>query len=381
MIHAPQDSLKLGSYFSDLSLYLRTESQCQDINTFGTLLEQSLTELQSVYATVGRSLHRITTANSEESNEKAEAKVHLPTRIESSNLKRCIETHYTHSLTSVAAIKNNERSISSSSPPVNKHTKEITYSEDMSLDQTELKLRSGELSECKREMEQFLGKDFDFNLLKFQKAKTNNDHILIAAGSIALLPFFEKLNPAASLATFHTVVSNFLTAIAERYLPNSYHNSIHGAQVLHFSMYFMRNFTATRINQIQLSTALDSNVKSQHSKPTIDPNVTMEGCLGAPQHCFIESFESIELFALYVASICHDVGHFGRTSSFCTKSNHIISRMYNDRSILENYHCSITFMVMSGEDHPCLGEGFSKPKNCNVMDLLRRNEVNLAVCI
>ncbi|ETW46162.1 hypothetical protein PFMALIP_05772, partial [Plasmodium falciparum MaliPS096_E11] len=69
-----------------------------------------------------------------------------------------------------------------------------------------------------------------------------------------------------------------------------------------------------------------------------------------------------ELGALFVASLGHDIGHFGRTNIFLKNCCNFLSIIYNDKSILENYHCSYLFNILlkdennifKNEDPKCL---------------------------
>jgi hypothetical protein len=53
-----------------------------------------------------------------------------------------------------------------------------------------------------------------------------------------------------------------------------------------------------------------------------------------------------KLFALFIASLVHDIDHPGNTNLFeiNTKSN--LALKYNDYSVLENHHCSVAFLLM-----------------------------------
>lgn len=48
-----------------------------------------------------------------------------------------------------------------------------------------------------------------------------------------------------------------------------------------------------------------------------------------------------------LAAVAHDVGHPGKTNAFLQNSYHPLSIIYNDASILENFHTSLLFRIMS----------------------------------
>ncbi|GAB68306.1 3',5'-cyclic-nucleotide phosphodiesterase [Plasmodium cynomolgi strain B] len=108
-------------------------------------------------------------------------------------------------------------------------------------------------------------------------------------------------------------LKNFLLKMHSMYNEVPYHNSLHAAQVAHFSksMLFL----------------LDIN----HKIPAIDE------------------------FCLHVSSLCHDVGHPGLNNYFLINSENNLAITYNDNSVLENYHCSLVFKTL-------------KEKNCNIFE-------------
>jgi len=55
----------------------------------------------------------------------------------------------------------------------------------------------------------------------------------------------------------------------------------------------------------------------------------------------------MELFALHVAAIAHDVGHPGLNNVFLVSASHELALRYNDVSPLENMHCSVLFSIVS----------------------------------
>jgi len=55
----------------------------------------------------------------------------------------------------------------------------------------------------------------------------------------------------------------------------------------------------------------------------------------------------VDLFALLVAAMCHDMGHMGRTNPFLVETGHELALRYNDASPLENMHSASLFQVCS----------------------------------
>jgi len=57
----------------------------------------------------------------------------------------------------------------------------------------------------------------------------------------------------------------------------------------------------------------------------------------------------IDHYALLVAALCHDTGHFGMTNIFLCETKHELAVRYNDKSPLENMHCATLFTICSEE--------------------------------
>eukprot|EP00931_Biecheleriopsis_adriatica_P076953 TRINITY_DN5060_c0_g1_i3.p1 TRINITY_DN5060_c0_g1~~TRINITY_DN5060_c0_g1_i3.p1 ORF type:complete len:800 (+),score=130.72 TRINITY_DN5060_c0_g1_i3:82-2481(+) len=60
---------------------------------------------------------------------------------------------------------------------------------------------------------------------------------------------------------------------------------------------------------------------------------------------------TIQQYALLVASLCHDLGHFGKTNQFLVEAGHELAICYNDKSPLENMHCAKLFETCKAGAH------------------------------
>ncbi|KAJ2708594.1 3',5'-cyclic-nucleotide phosphodiesterase [Coemansia spiralis] len=54
-----------------------------------------------------------------------------------------------------------------------------------------------------------------------------------------------------------------------------------------------------------------------------------------------------DVMALVVASLCHDLGHPGLNNAFMVRARTQLAELYNDQSVLENFHAACFSMVMS----------------------------------
>lgn len=65
-------------------------------------------------------------------------------------------------------------------------------------------------------------------------------------------------------------------------------------------------------------------------------------------------FDTVQ-FALSVSALGHDVGHMGVNNQFLIETSNELAVLYNDRSPLENMHCSKLFRIMHAPETNILG--------------------------
>jgi hypothetical protein len=119
---------------------------------------------------------------------------------------------------------------------------------------------------------------------------------------------FSKMNFLVEFKVPESSFRNFLNEISVRYINNTYHNYKHGVDVL---------FTSFRL-------------------------VTVPGLTSA--------FSSLEVFSLLVGALAHDVGHPGLNNVYLVKAKHELAIRHNDRSPLENMHCTVLYEIASKEN-------------------------------
>merc|ERR1719361_2367262 len=107
------------------------------------------------------------------------------------------------------------------------------------------------------------------------------------------------------------VVFDYLLAITNAYHPRSevsYHNALHAADVMCSSY---------------------SLIKSDK----------------------FETFNYLQIVALIIAAAAHDVDHDGHNNTFHINSGSKLALKYNDRSVLENHHCSVGWKLAMHPKH------------------------------
>eukprot|EP00727_Mastigamoeba_balamuthi_P011924 m51a1_g7354 putative phosphodiesterase 4d (384) ;mRNA; r:27370-29301 len=115
---------------------------------------------------------------------------------------------------------------------------------------------------------------------------------------------FEKRKLAGCVGSYTHTLVEYISAIEDLYQCNPFHNAMHAADVVH---------------------SLDMLLSMAQYK-----------CLSADN-----------VLALLVAGAVHDVGHIGRNNNFLMHTDSELAMVYNDKSILENYHLSTAFKLLS----------------------------------
>jgi hypothetical protein len=64
----------------------------------------------------------------------------------------------------------------------------------------------------------------------------------------------------------------------------------------------------------------------------------------------VSIFSQLEIFALLIGALAHDVGHLGVNNAFLIKSRDTLALIHNDRSPLENMHCTLLYDVLRKEE-------------------------------
>ncbi len=100
------------------------------------------------------------------------------------------------------------------------------------------------------------------------------------------------------------------------YSNNPYHNFRHAVDVLQATFHFL--------TCIGIIPPLQPSISSPSPKPEIHPIASL--------------LRPIDAFTLCIVALGHDVGHPGVNNQFLVDQRTPLAQIYNDRSILENFH-------------------------------------------
>lgn len=144
------------------------------------------------------------------------------------------------------------------------------------------------------------GRDWAFDVFFLEKLSTKT--IPLLASYLSGLFNIEK-----TLNVNPMIFTNFFEQLGEKYINNPYHYSSHACDVAHSLLYFILN---SRMHQYT---------------------------------------SMLELIALSIAALSHDVGHKGVTNRFLVHSKDDLAYQYNDTSVQENMHSAILFSISKSQ--------------------------------
>lgn len=154
--------------------------------------------------------------------------------------------------------------------------------------------------------------DWDFDVFTIQQQMTGDDYASLAhqprGGSLFVVAYalFHRYGYTEKFNISEKILLNWLSVVEAGYHPNPYHNSMHGADVLHITHFVLQ--TGGMIKKAKLT---DEDV-----------------------------------FAAICAATIHDYEHPGINNNFHIKACTYLATLYNDRSILENKHIGFVSELM-----------------------------------
>ncbi|XP_021363584.1 cGMP-inhibited 3',5'-cyclic phosphodiesterase A-like isoform X4 [Mizuhopecten yessoensis] len=156
--------------------------------------------------------------------------------------------------------------------------------------------------------------------------------------------------------TFRIPVAPFLHFFHELeigYREKPYHNRIHASDVLH-GVYYLSTQPIPGFTQLHTTDMFSRNGSSSESESDcVEKMIHKAGSFMAEDSYGIMggNFPALELMALYTAAAMHDYNHPGRTNAFLVATHAKQAILYNDRSVLENYHAAAAWQLLLSKQH------------------------------
>ncbi len=119
---------------------------------------------------------------------------------------------------------------------------------------------------------------------------------------------FETLGLISFLEVDKETVSRFFTEVAMRYKKVPYHHFTHGVWLVKMLYWITSRVTVSNY------------------------------------------FTHLDLVGMFVAGVGHDLDHSGMNNSFLMRTKDQLSLVFNDQSVLENYHASLLFQMMNNNE-------------------------------
>ncbi|EFC47848.1 3'5'-cyclic nucleotide phosphodiesterase family protein [Naegleria gruberi] len=141
-------------------------------------------------------------------------------------------------------------------------------------------------------------------------------------------------------------LKKFLKQVESNYFNNPYHNNCHATDVVQTAIsLYVKCFSHTSPSSPHSpqSQSQSTQSQSQSSQSIQFNNFTLENNLNF-------NLVPLDILALVVACLAHDVCHPGVTNLFEKKTRSEKAIMFNDRSILENFHCYNLFKILGKEE-------------------------------
>ncbi|KAJ1936900.1 3',5'-cyclic-nucleotide phosphodiesterase, partial [Linderina macrospora] len=121
-------------------------------------------------------------------------------------------------------------------------------------------------------------------------------------------------------------VRRFVAILETAYYDNPYHNFHHAIDVTQCTFYMLHSlglFSKAGFRRASLRTPAEASFPVR------------------------SILRPVDALALIVASLCHDLGHPGLNNAFMVRARTQLAEMYNDQSVLENFHAACFSMIMS----------------------------------
>jgi len=140
---------------------------------------------------------------------------------------------------------------------------------------------------------------------------------------VLLAQLFESMWPEVNGVRLR----RFLLAVRRNYRRNPFHNLHHGIHVVHF-IYMVLSRMPEFVD-------------------IVDPSATRGPGMPEPNPTFMAYRGThLDVIALFVAGLCHDIDHPGNNNTYEINSSSPLALLHNDSAVLEHHHASITMALL-----------------------------------
>lgn len=149
-----------------------------------------------------------------------------------------------------------------------------------------------------------------------------------------------RIDGLAQLGIPRDQMNRFLFAVRAIYhAPNPYHNYVHAIDVLQASYTFLVAIGVAPPFPFLLEDGVE---------PWMRPELPVEkdGPDANARRKVLELMRPQEVLCLMIAAMGHDVGHPGLSNAFMKNAKTPLSQLYDDKSVLENMHCTLIVQLM-----------------------------------
>lgn len=156
-------------------------------------------------------------------------------------------------------------------------------------------------------------------------------------------PFMDELNiPPQKMIQYLRVIQQ------DYHADNPYHNAIHAADVCQ-TIHSMIQMALRGPTSTGDSSGVEKDV-GQKAESKKDEGQADESDVADAGFFFRSCPNPLKLFSTLLAAIVHDVDHPGKNNAFHSKLKAELAIIYNDKSVLENWHVAHAFARMLGID-------------------------------
>ncbi|KAF2987515.1 hypothetical protein EK904_002556, partial [Melospiza melodia maxima] len=172
----------------------------------------------------------------------------------------------------------------------------------------------------------------------------------------AALRMFMELGMVQKFKIDYETLCRWLLTVRKNYRMVLYHNWRHAFNVCQLMFAMLTGW-------MRVATALES--------PHIPPCFAL-ALAGNKTAGFQEILTEIEILALIVGCLCHDLDHRGTNNAFQAKSGSALAQLYGTSATLEHHHFNHAVMILQSEGHNIFANLSSKDYS-DLMQLLKQS--------